>query len=340
MQQKWSRPDLTGRALGDIGRLALVVPFGLREKEASVTCAMILKKLISLTDKIISRLHALRDPDELESIVVQRLELFQKDLGLLDKNLFTLERDSDYGRTVYRLRETGEGFYEDRFDSEDPPDNLKDIADELRTLQELVRVYGPANPLVIHHAKWLASGISLLFHNGSRLPRKVPARIQDQILATMTLLDTIDYRDQRDCLDSFAETILLLNGFNQQQKADDDTPPPLQEDDSSNSLKERFTFRLGQALFDNIDLKVPSGEPLTMLEKLVETFGHVVAYTTFDKLYNSATPGTLPKSVTKIRKTLKTCGIPCEIKSKTGKGYLIRRLEVTPKRKKRVRKKE
>jgi len=114
----------------------------------------------------------------------------------------------------------------------------------------------------------------------------------------------------------------------------------LSGDDTSKSLKERFTFRLGQALFNNIDLKVPSGEPLTMLEKLVKNFGRVVPYADFDKLYSSVTPGTLAKSVTKIRKALKTCGIPCEIKSKTGKGYLIRTLEITPKRKKRVRKKE
>lgn len=102
-------------------------------------------------------------------------------------------------------------------------------------------------------------------------------------------------------------------------------------------LKDRFTFRPGQALFDGKDLGLPSDAPVTVLKELVGNFGQVIPYTKFDKHYSSATPGTLPKTVTIIRRALAKQKVPCQIKAKTGVGYLICETEQARKRKKQVR---
>ncbi len=109
----------------------------------------------------------------------------------------------------------------------------------------------------------------------------------------------------------------------------------------SKTMKGRFTFNAGQAMFDGKDLDLPYGDVFEVLKKLVRNFGHVVLYRTFDRCYSSATPGTLPKSVTKIRKAFADPKhrVPCEIKSKTGAGYFIREISSPPKAKKRVRRK-
>lgn len=103
------------------------------------------------------------------------------------------------------------------------------------------------------------------------------------------------------------------------------------------SMKDRFTFELGRAFFNRKDLGLPSDAPITVLKKLTDNFGHVVPYKDFDPNYSSAVPGTLPNTVTKIRKSFVMHQVPCEIKSKSGKGYLIREITRPNRRKKRVR---
>jgi hypothetical protein len=118
-----------------------------------------------------------------------------------------------------------------------------------------------------------------------------------------------------------------------------ETPSKGRRKVKARSMKGRFTFRAGQALFNGKDLDLPSDAPITVLKRLVDDFGRVVPYTDFDPHYTSATPGTLPKSVTKIRKSFRKKKVPCEIKPRTGVGYFIREIPSSPKRKKRVRKK-
>jgi hypothetical protein len=104
------------------------------------------------------------------------------------------------------------------------------------------------------------------------------------------------------------------------------------------ALRDRFEFGRGQVLFDGKDLELPSGDPLTMLEKLVNDFGRVVPYTDFDEHYSSATPGTVHKSKHMVAHSLATHAVPCKIKSKQGEGYFISESTPTSGRKKRVRK--
>lgn len=104
-------------------------------------------------------------------------------------------------------------------------------------------------------------------------------------------------------------------------------------------VTDRFTFKPGQALFDGTDLELPSGEAILMLKQLVEHFNCVVPYTNFDPHYTSATPGTVHKFKREIVKSLNRQQVPCEVKSKTGVGYLIRACKLATKPKKRVRRK-
>lgn len=116
-------------------------------------------------------------------------------------------------------------------------------------------------------------------------------------------------------------------------------PPEQASKTTGKSLKDYFTFNLGQALFKGKDLDLPSGEPITMLGKLIEHFGCLVPYKDFDKNYTSATPGTVYKSKREIVKCFEKHKVPCEITFKTGAGYIIRERKPVTKRKKRVRKK-
>lgn len=104
-------------------------------------------------------------------------------------------------------------------------------------------------------------------------------------------------------------------------------------------IKNRFTFNPGQVLFDQEDLGLPSGEPIEMLQKLVERFGVVVPYVDFDRHYTSGTPGTVHKSKREIVKVLEKNKVPCKVISKTGAGYLIQGCKSAIKRKNQVRKK-
>ena len=111
------------------------------------------------------------------------------------------------------------------------------------------------------------------------------------------------------------------------------------KDDAIAKMKKRFTFNPGQVLFDGRDLDLPSGELIEICKKLVENFGCTVPYKTLNPYYSSAIPGTLPKSVTKIRQSFKSQRhiVPCQIESKTNEGYLIQIGTPSKPRQKQVR---
>jgi len=105
------------------------------------------------------------------------------------------------------------------------------------------------------------------------------------------------------------------------------------------TIKDRFRFGHGQVFFDKKDLGLPVGEVFEISKKLVENIESVVAYKTFDKNYSSAIPGTLPKSVTIIRRHLEKRNVPCVIQSKRDEGYVMKEDQGHKCRKKRVKKK-
>jgi hypothetical protein len=102
------------------------------------------------------------------------------------------------------------------------------------------------------------------------------------------------------------------------------------------SIRDRFAFEPGRACFDNDDLGLPSGEPVKMLETLVQNYGSVVKYTGFNQHYRSACPGTVHKSKHIIEGCLAKHHIPCKLITKTGEGYLIQDMPTQTIRKKRV----
>lgn len=110
--------------------------------------------------------------------------------------------------------------------------------------------------------------------------------------------------------------------------------------EKSKTAKDRFEIGPGQVLFDGKDLNLPSGEPVEVCKKLIENFGRVVVYKTLNEYYSSATPGTLPRTITKIRQSFKTNKVPCQVQNKTNEGYFIQATTLRRPRQERVRKRQ
>lgn len=97
---------------------------------------------------------------------------------------------------------------------------------------------------------------------------------------------------------------------------------------NSISIKERFTFRPGQALFDNSDLKIGTGAALEILEILVKDFGYVVPFQKLDK--NSLNKGASEKirtAIGRIRKIIESAKIPVVIENRKNEGYIMLKLK-------------
>ncbi|MBW2647833.1 MAG: helix-turn-helix domain-containing protein [Deltaproteobacteria bacterium] len=89
-------------------------------------------------------------------------------------------------------------------------------------------------------------------------------------------------------------------------------------------IKKRFTFNEAQAFFDLMDLDLPSGEAVSILKKLVDSFGEVVKHNELDKNSNpSNASDTLKGRILTIKKSLIRNKIPCKIESKRGVGYVL-----------------
>ncbi len=94
----------------------------------------------------------------------------------------------------------------------------------------------------------------------------------------------------------------------------------------SMSIKERFIFRPGQVLFDNRDLNVGTGAVLDIAKALIGNFGHVVPFQKLDEysLVKEASEK-IRTAIRRLRKTIKSTGIPVVIKNRKGEGYLMLR---------------
>jgi len=89
-------------------------------------------------------------------------------------------------------------------------------------------------------------------------------------------------------------------------------------------IKERFTFRPGQVLFDGNDLDVGTGAALDTAKALIENFDHVVPFQKLDK--NSLQKEASEKirtAIRRLRKTIKSAKIPVKIENRKGDGYVM-----------------
>lgn len=94
------------------------------------------------------------------------------------------------------------------------------------------------------------------------------------------------------------------------------------------SIKERFTFRSGQVLFDSSDLNVGTGTTLKIMKALVKNFGYVVPHKKLDK--NSLEKEASEKiraAIVRLRKTIKSKKIPVVIEKRKNEGYLMLELK-------------
>jgi len=90
------------------------------------------------------------------------------------------------------------------------------------------------------------------------------------------------------------------------------------------TVKNRFRFLPGQALFDGKDLDLPTGLAVHVLTTLVENFGTVVAYGTLDDKISGKTADDLLRAAKcAIQKAFAMNCVPCEIKTKPREGYVI-----------------
>lgn len=90
-------------------------------------------------------------------------------------------------------------------------------------------------------------------------------------------------------------------------------------------IKKLFTFNEAQAFFDLKDLDLPSGEAVSILKKLVDSFGEVVKHNKLDQNSNPSNASDILKGrIHTIKQALKRQKkIPCEIKPKRGAGYVL-----------------
>jgi len=358
MRHDRPREDLTNSWPGEIGQRVLWIACALRQKGASVSHAFILGRLIDEIDKVAGRLYSLKDPDPLESQLVRYLELLQKELYHLKNENTLLRRDTDRRQAADRLEEFGAHLYEYRFDSENPPDSLERVADELRVFQDLVRVHGLTPPLVTLHGAWIAEGICLLLsHKHSRSSDEMSRRIRDRLSTVMTALEGIASYEREDCLDLLAGTIEFLSQFNpperhiyatqsphapepqsgQSEEITNEDGASETQDDSATARRDEpqgilgpsgFIFEASAlARYQGVDLELPAGACVEVLNALVDKLGGHVGYANLNEIAgNPDTPPTeasdaLRGHIRAIRRALENHRIPCQVNNYRSHGY-------------------
>lgn len=96
--------------------------------------------------------------------------------------------------------------------------------------------------------------------------------------------------------------------------------------DKTRDIKKRFSFNEAQAIFDNTDLGLPSGETVSILERLRDSFGEVVKHNELDQNSSPSNASDILKGrIHTIKKALKRHKIPCRIESKRGVGYVLKK---------------
>lgn len=108
-------------------------------------------------------------------------------------------------------------------------------------------------------------------------------------------------------------------------KAGDMNKPP--EDvgqGETDDIKSRFTFNEAQAFFDGKDLGLPSGDTVSILKRLVDSFEEVVKHNELDQNSNPSNASDILKGrIYTIKKSLKRHKIPYKIEPKRGIGYVL-----------------
>ncbi len=92
----------------------------------------------------------------------------------------------------------------------------------------------------------------------------------------------------------------------------------------SRPIDKRFIFGPGQVSFDGRDLNVGTGAALDIAKALIENFGHVVPFQKLDE--NSPKREASEKirtAIRRLRKTIKSAGIPVVIENRKAEGYLM-----------------
>jgi len=92
----------------------------------------------------------------------------------------------------------------------------------------------------------------------------------------------------------------------------------------SRAINKRFSFRHGQVLFDDHDLNVGAGVALDIIKALVKDFGYVVSFQKLDE--NSPKREASEKirtAIRRLRKTIKSAGIPVVIENRKAEGYIM-----------------
>jgi hypothetical protein len=87
--------------------------------------------------------------------------------------------------------------------------------------------------------------------------------------------------------------------------------------------KDKFSFPLGQVLYERKDLNISTGEALDVLKKLVDKFDSVVPYQDLEPSSVHSATETLRGIVRNINHQLELHGIPCLISSKRTFGYIL-----------------
>jgi len=88
-------------------------------------------------------------------------------------------------------------------------------------------------------------------------------------------------------------------------------------------LKGRFTFYPGQAKFDDKDLELSTGLPITVLQKLVDSFGVPVSYVKLDGISGKTAEDNLRAAKVAIVASFQKHKVPCEIHTKRKEAYCL-----------------
>lgn len=94
-------------------------------------------------------------------------------------------------------------------------------------------------------------------------------------------------------------------------------------------LKNRFRFNSdGQVFFDNIDLRLPTGPNIKVLQKLVERYPDYVPFSKFDSSSVTAASDQLRGYIKQITKSFTSKHIPLKVETKKRRGYALMSLTI------------
>ncbi len=94
--------------------------------------------------------------------------------------------------------------------------------------------------------------------------------------------------------------------------------------DAERDMRKRFSFEPGQARFDGEILRVGTGAPLEVLRLLVMNSSSIVPFQKLDADSNpSEASEKVRAAIARLRRTLKSAGVPVSIENRRGEGYIL-----------------